>query len=380
MIYGRLLSATTSAAAALFSLVAVAGSTVSFTDDETALILAHGPWPVETAPDPSNRVSGDPAAIAFGKMLFHSNDLAIDRRRSCAACHQIEKGLGDGIPRGIGIAAVDRNTMPLFNMRLNRWYGWDGKSDTLWGQSIAPILDKRELGLTPAALKSRITESPELNRGYGQVFGAAAATHDPETVLVNTAKALAAFQEILVSGKSSFDRFRDALAADETEGIAAYPASAKRGLQIFVGRGRCDLCHFGPNFTNGEFHDIGLQPFLTTGRVDMGRYGGIKLLRASRYNLLGPFNDDPDRRTAGFTRHVRLTPKNLGEFRVPSLRNVSETAPYMHDGSKATLEAVVRHYSEIPEEHLRQDSEKLLRPLKLTDAEIADLVAFLKTL
>ena len=72
--------------------------------------------------------------------------------------------------------------MPLFNMRLNRWYGWDGKSDTLWGQSIAPILDKRELGLTPAALKSRITESPELNRGYGQVFGAAAATHDPETV------------------------------------------------------------------------------------------------------------------------------------------------------------------------------------------------------
>ena len=112
----------------------------------------------------------------------------------------------------------------------------------------------------------------------------------------------------------------------------------------------------------------------------MGRYGGIKLLRASRYNLLGPFNDDPDRRTAGFTRHVRLTPKNLGEFRVPSLRNVSETAPYMHDGSKATLEAVVRHYSKIPEEHLRQDSEKLLRPLNLTDAEITDLVAFLKTL
>ena len=155
MMYGRLLSATTSAAAALFSLVVVAGSTVSFTDDETALILAHGPWPVETAPDPSNRVSGDPAAIAFGKMLFHSNDLAIDRRRSCAACHQIEKGLGDGIPRGIGIAAVDRNTMPLFNMRLNRWYGWDGKSDTLWWQSIAPILDKPPaiLGVPPPRVR-----------------------------------------------------------------------------------------------------------------------------------------------------------------------------------------------------------------------------------
>ena len=338
---GRLISATILAAAALFSLVAVAESTVSFSDDETALILAHGPWPVETAPDLSNRVSGDPAAIAFGKMLFHSKDLAIDRGRSCATCHQADKGLGDGIPRGVGIASVDRNTMSLLNMRLNRWYGWDGKSDTLWAQSIAPILDRRELSLTPASLKSRMTEIAELNAGYARVFGASAASHDPETVLVNTAKALAAFPETLVSGESILDRFRDALATGDTKGIAAYPASAKRGLRLFVGRGRCDLCHFGPNFTNGEFHDIGLPHFPAPGRVDKGRYGGIKQLRNSRYNLLGPFNDDPDRQTAGFTRHVRLTPKNWGEFRVPSLRNAPKTAPYMHDGSKATLEATV---------------------------------------
>ena len=114
--------------------------------------------------------------------------------------------------------------------------------------------------------------------------------------------------------------------------------------------------------------------------VDKGRYGGVKLLRESPFNLLGPYNDDKSRATAGFTRHLRLTPKNWGEFRVPSLRNVARTAPYMHDGSLATLEDVLKHYSEIPEDRLHQDGEKLLKPLNLTDAETADLIAFLRTL
>ena len=104
------------------------------------------------------------------------------------------------------------------------------------------------------------------------------------------------------------------------------------------------------------------------------------MLRRSRYNLLGPFNDDPGRTTAGFTRHVKLIPRLWGEFRVPSLRNVSKTAPYMHDGSKATLTDVVKHYSEIDEERLHQDGEKLLKPLNLSEREIADLAAFLRTL
>ena len=349
-------------------------------EDEIALILSHGPWPVETAPDPSNRLSGKPAAIAYGGMLFESVELSTDRQRSCATCHQEALGFTDGNPRGFGIAQVDRNTPPLFNMRLNRWFGWDGKSDSLWAHSITPILDAREMAMTPAVLKTRINDTPALARGYRQVFDAPPAMHDAETVLVNLAKALAAFQETIVSGRSSFDRFRDALAADDAKGMAAYPDAAKRGLKLFVGKGRCDLCHFGPNFTNGEFHDIGLPHFPEPGRVDKGRYGGIQILRESRFNLLGPYNDDGLCATAGFTRYVRLTPKNWGEFRVPSLRNVARTAPYMHDGSKATLADVVDHYSDIPEDRLHQDGEKLLRPLKLSDAEKADLVAFLRTL
>lgn len=367
-------------AGAAILLTGAATAPTTFDDDETALILSHGPWPVKTNADPSNRVSGKPAAIAYGRTLFESDDLSIDRQRSCATCHQENLAFADGIARGIGIARVDRNTPPLFNMRLNRWFGWDGKSDSLWAQSIAPILDARELGMTPATLKTRLATTQTLSDGYRQIFGAAPAAHEAETVMVNVAKALAAFQETIVSGKSSFDTFRDALAAEDAAGIAGYPETAKRGLKLFVGKGRCDLCHFGSNFTNGEFHDIGLPHFPEPGRVDKGRYGGIQLLRKNRFNLLGPFNDDKLRATAGFTRHVRLTPKNWGEFRVPSLRNAARTAPYMHDGSKATLEDVVNHYSEIPEDRLHQDGEKLLRPLNLTDAEKADLVAFLRTL
>lgn len=367
-------------AGAAVLLAGAANAPTTFDDDEIALILSHGPWPEKTGPDPSNRVSGKPAAIAYGKTLFESTELSVDRQRSCATCHQEALAFTDGIPRGFGIARVDRNTPPLFNMRLNRWFGWDGKSDSLWAQSIAPILDTRELGMTPATLKTRLETTKTLADGYRKVFGTAPAADDADTLMVNVAKALAAFQETIVSGRSSFDAFRDALAAEDAAGIAAYPAPAKRGLKLFVGSGRCDLCHFGANFTNGEFHDIGLPHFLEPGRVDKGRYGGIQLLRKSRFNLLGPFNDDKLRATAGFTRHVQLTPRNWGEFRVPSLREVARTAPYMHDGSKATLEDVVNHYSDIPEERLHQDGEKLLKPLNLSDAEKADLVAFLKTL
>jgi cytochrome c peroxidase len=380
MSFLRRLLAAAPAAILLLATAGNAAAETSFTEDEIALILAQGPWPVETVRDPSNRLSGNPDAIAYGRLLFESTSLSKDRDRSCAACHREAEGFGDGLPRGIGIARVDRNTPPLYNLRLNRWFGWDGKSDSLWAQSIPPILDARELALTPEELRRRIAGTPELAAPYRRIFGTEPAASEPEALLADIGKALAAFQETIVSGKSAFDRFRDALEARDATGIAAYPDDAKRGLRMFVGRGQCVLCHFGPNFTSGEFHDIGLPHMAAPGRVDPGRYGGIKLLRANPFNLLGRHNDDPGRTTAGFTRHVHLSQRNWGEFRIPSLRNVALTAPYMHDGSKATLEDAVRHYSEIDESRLHQDGEKLLKPLKLSDTEIADMVAFLKTL
>ena len=114
--------------------------------------------------------------------------------------------------------------------------------------------------------------------------------------------------------------------------------------------------------------------------MDAGRYEGIKKLQANRHNLLGAYNDDPTRGTAMSTRHVEAQHRNFGEFKVPSLRNVARTAPYMHNGSLATLADVVRHYSEIDEDRLHADGERILKPLHLTDAERADLIAFLESL
>ncbi len=102
--------------------------------------------------------------------------------------------------------------------------------------------------------------------------------------------------------------------------------------------------------------------------------------QASRYNLLGPFNDDPARATATSTRHVALEHRNFGEFRVPSLRNVAKTAPYMHNGSLATLRDVVRHYSNLDEDRLHADGERILKPLGLDKYDVDSLVAFLETL
>ena len=120
--------------------------------------------------------------------------------------------------------------------------------------------------------------------------------------------------------------------------------------------------------------------FIDPGRVDSGRHGGIRKLRARPYTLLGRFNDDAERTTAARTRYVRRRQSNFGEFRVPGLRNVALTAPYMHAGSLETLADVARHYSTLDEERLHAGGERILRRLDLSAREQADLVAFLETL
>jgi cytochrome c peroxidase len=115
-------------------------------------------------------------------------------------------------------------------------------------------------------------------------------------------------------------------------------------------------------------------------KVDGGRHEGIKKLTASKFNLLGPYNDDTTRATAVKTTHVKPQHRNFGEFKVPSLRNVGYTGPYMHSGEMLSLDAVVRHYSELNVDRLHADGESILKPLKLTRTESADLIAFLQTL
>jgi cytochrome c peroxidase len=350
-----------------------------FSDAETRSILAHGPWPPPSQRDPSNRVSGNEAAIAFGAALFREPRLSRNGVIACATCHRADRGFADGLPRARGLATVDRNTPSVANARLQRWFGWAGAGDSLWAQSLRPIVDPREMGSDFARLAATVRGDADLRRGYRQAFGAPPSSVD-ETIAVDVAKALAAFQETITTGRTPFDDFRDALARGDRAAAARYPLAAQRGLAIFIGKGRCHVCHIGPRFSNGEFHDIGIPFFAGPGRVDAGRYEGIRRLKASRYNLLGPFNDDPTRGTATGTRYVSSEHRNFGEFKVPSLRNVARTAPYMHNGSLATLRDVVRHYSEIDEDRLHADGERILKPLRLSAAESDDLVAFLESL
>ncbi|HEX6017312.1 MAG TPA: cytochrome c peroxidase [Burkholderiaceae bacterium] len=356
---------------------------VTYGADEQRRILAHGPWPPPAARDPGNAQAGRRDAIALGELLFFDVRLSGDGRFACATCHQPALAFADGQRRSLGRGGVlDRNAPTLWNAVHERWYGWDGAADSLWSQAIRPIVDAREMSTTPAQVRALVAGDGELACRYRRTFGSAAATGaDDEIVLVNAAKAIGAFVATLVSGRTPFDDFRDALARGDQAAMARYPASAQRGLKLFVGRGRCALCHTGPMFSHGEFGDTGLGFFVRPGVVDPGRHGGIAALRASRYNLLGRFSDSPaDSADAIKTRHVEPQHRNFGEFKVPSLRNVALTAPYMHDGQLATLDDVLAHYSELNLERLHADGERILEPLHSSAGEKADLLAFLRTL
>jgi len=379
------LAATVLAGAALAAATAGTGTNgadaprrVELSPDEIAAVMALGPPPAPPR-DPSNRVSGQPAAIAFGARLFGELSLSSTGTVSCATCHDPARAFTDGEARAHGEGPGERNTPTLLGVAGQRWFGWDGGQDNLWAQSLRPLLDRLEMGASLAHVARRVREDPALRARYEAAFGRAP-PGDDEVVAVDAAKAIAAYLETLAFPRSRFDEFRDALARGDRDAMARYPALAQRGLQIFVGSGNCTVCHGGPRLSHGEFHDVGIGYFVAPGRVDSGRHGGIAKLAASRYNLLGAFNDDAARSTATSTRHVAAAHRNFGEFRVPSLRNVANTAPYMHDGSVPTLRAVVRHYSNLDLDRLHADGERILVPLELDKYDVDALVAFLETL
>ena len=306
-----------------------------FTESEIRAILAHGPWPAPARPDPSNGVSGKPAAIEFGERLFFDSRLSAVGKFSCGTCHVAERNWTDNQARGAAAAEVDRNTPTLMNVRLGRQFGWDGVSDSLWAQSMRPMLDARELGASPHHVAALVRQDEQLACRYRNSFGNPPSATDDQAVFVDIAKAIAAFLETFVSPTTPFDRFRDALARGERVTPWLYSEAAQRGLKIFIGKGTCDTCHSGPNFSDGELHDNGFSVLAALGNPDPGRGG---------------------------------------KFKVPTLRHLTLTAPYGHHGRLDTLADVVRHYSE-------QDSARSeLKPLKLTAGEQSDLVVFLESL
>ncbi len=382
-------------AMALLGLVApaVPAALLDFSADERARILSHGPWPPAPARDPGNAQSGRPAAIALGRALFFEPRLSAGGNLACASCHVPHRGFTDGRPRPLGRSQpggaadtpLDRHTPTLLNAAQQRWWGWDGAFDSLWAQALQPLLHPQEMGADPARLAGLLRSDAQLACRWRRAQGALPTdtTPDPQAVLVPLAKALGAYVATLQSRRTAFDDFRDALVRGDRVAAARYPLAAQRGLRLFIGRGNCSTCHAGPLFSNGEFGDIGALFFSRPGVVDPGRHGGIAALLANRHNLLGP---EADRPPAGAddpalkTRHVLAQHRNFGEFKVPSLRHVAQTAPYFHDGQKATLADVVDHYDTLSPDRLHADGEQILKPLQLRGSERADLLAFLHSL
>lgn len=275
---------------------------LAFSAAERTAILQFGPWPPKRAPDPRNAVSGKPEAIALGEALFFDPGLSGTGSVLCATCHVPYRKWQDGHARAFGLEQADLNTPSVLNVALYRRFGWAGTNDALWKQSIRPLLEPREMRSSAARVAATVRASHAVQ--YEKAF-AHPPSGDDEAVLADAGRALAAFQETLATRRTPFDDFRDALERGDAAATARYPEAAQRGLRLFIGGGKCAACHSGPGFSSSEVVD---------------------------------------------------------GFRVPGLRNVALTAPYMHDGRLETLRQAVAHRA------------------KLAGDEIDALVAFLESL
>ena len=282
------------------------------------------------------------------------------------------------MPRAHGLANVNRNTQPLNNLLSQQRFGWAGASDSLWMASVRPMLDAREMDSNPAHVRHVYTREPTYRCLYQRAFGADAVLGpaSDEQVLVDTAKALAAFIETLETGRTPFDTLRDALARGQLVASRDYPPAALRGLKVFFGRGRCIAWHAGANLSDGAFHHTGVPEFVAQRAPDNGLLDGQRQLRASRFNLSGPHNDGAKPRT-----QAEPEPSSQrGAFRTPSLRNVAVTAPYMHNGSMDSLRDVVLHYARNLPRQLPKGDQGSPQAMDVRATDADDLVAFLQTL
>jgi len=358
-------------------------NTVEFSAAERARIALHGPWPVPVPPDPGNEFSGLLWAEEAGLHLFRDTGLSADGQISCATCHQAEKGFSDSRPVAIGKQRHFRNTQTLLNAGLQRWFGWDGGSDSLWAAALRPMLSEIEMDSSVDKIATYLRQTPRyriyLQRGENDE-SIQLDTMTNEAVTVKAAKLIASYVRTIESDETPFDLFRDALLRGEAGDESIFSASAQRGLKLFVGEASCHVCHYGVNFSNGEFHDIGRPFFIGVGQVDPGRYRGIERLRADPFNLSGAFNGTDNASEIRKTERVKLSRSDWGRWRTPSLRNLIQTAPYMHDGSIATLREVVDAYSDIDPGRLHTEGESILKPLGLSEEQRNDVVAFLKSL
>jgi cytochrome c peroxidase len=272
------------------------------------------------------------AKIELGKQLYFESRLSRDNTVSCASCHDPAKGWSNGerFATGIGGQKGGRSAPTIVNAAYSRLQFWDGRAVELEGQAVGPIQNPIEMNLTLPEAISRLNAIPGYRSQFQKVFGTDATSE-------NLAKAIAAFERTVLSGDAPYDKYK---AGDKS----ALSKTAARGYEVFFHKAHCSACHSGPNFTDTGFHNLGVG--IDDEKPDPGRQAEPKLEGA------------------------------FGAFKTPTLREIGRTAPYMHDGRLATLEDVVEYYDKggVPNDQLDEE----IYPLKLSAADKADLVAFLK--
>lgn len=326
------------------------------------LIMA---MPIASAQGSSAR---ERALAELGQRLFFDARLSSDGSVSCATCHQPDRGFADGLAVSVGVEKRKgtRNAPSLLDVSRQRFLFWDGRRESLEAQALDPLLNPAEHGMPSAAsVVAFLRADPGYLRCIRVAFGAR-----PDTVSAeHAARALAAFQRRLVSGSTPFDRWRG------SGGQGELSPAAVRGWQLFDGTAQCARCHAvggaKPLFSDHGFHS------LAVGMAGVERDLPELTRRVSNWHRNGkPIDHEilSDPAIAQLGRFVVTgDPRDLGKFKTPSLRNVSVTAPYMHDGSVPTLKQAI-------ELEVYYRSKDLNRPLILTPAETDDLVAFLETL
>jgi cytochrome c peroxidase len=288
--------------------------------------------PVEFPPMPipeANPLTAE--GVAIGKALFYERRLSRTGELSCSTCHLQSSAFSDPRPVSVGVEGRTglHNAQALVNVAWNDSFLWDGRAASLEEQVLIPLQDPLELDNTLGEVTTRLGADPVIARAFQRAYG-----EGPTEVTVS--RALASFLRVLVSGNSRYDQY--------SRGQVALTGAELHGRDLFMGeRAGCFHCHLGFNFTNNQFRNNGTAAF-----EDMGRAS------------------------------ISLDTADVGKFKVPTLRNIDASAPYMHDGSLATLEEVIEHYNQGGRGHPNTDP--AVHPLGLADDEKADLAAFLRTL
>ena len=343
------------------------------------LLAAAGPLGLPSVPIPANNPQS-PEKIALGSALFHDTRFSSTGAVSCATCHAADKVFTDSpLSVSVGIDALSgtRNAPTVVNAAYNQTQFWDGRSPSLEDQAQHPFINPVEMGL---ANHQPILDVIEADQSYQSAFQSVFGVVGKTVTMAHVLKAIASFERTLISGDSAFDRFYFGGKTD------ALNDQQKLGLQIFLVQGRCISCHSIEQdhalFTDHKFHNIGIGVNALGDAI-------IPLARAFTIARAEGVDVDVAVLTDANTSHLGRFAVNgqfsdIGAFKTPTLRNIAVTAPYMHDGSLTTLREVVVHYNNggaaTKEEDITPFLSGGIKPLKLSDQQIDNLVAFLEAL